>query len=293
MNEDRPIAATVTESTPRLGCPPGAADCHIHIYGTREDYPLAPTCPFPPPLAPVEVYRGLMARLGLDRVVIVQPSAYGKDNRCTLDALAELGEAARAVVVVDESVTDAELERLTGLGVCAIRFFMLPGGALPWSSLEGMAARVAPFGWHVQLQLDGRDLPEYEAVLKRLPVPLSIAHNGKFLEPVTPGHAGFRTLLRLVEGGDCWVKVAAPYETSHEGPPLYGDVGVLAKALIRAAPERMVWASNWPHPSALANLPDDAVLLDMLLDWTQDESVRRRILVDNPAELYGFQENPS
>ena len=292
MNEDNPISAAVTEAAPRLACPAGAADCHIHIYGSREDYPLAPTCPFPPPLAPVQAYRGLMARLGLERVVIVQPSAYGKDNRCTLDALAELGEAARAVVVVDESVTDAELERLTGLGVCAIRFFMLPGGVLPWSSLEGMAARVAPFGWHVQLQLDGRDLPEYEAVLQRLAVPLVIAHNGKFLEPVTPGHPGFRTLLRLVEGGDCWVKVAAPYETSRVGPPLYNDVGVLAKALIAAAPERMVWASNWPHPSALADPPDDAVLLDLLLDWTEDESIRRRILTDNPAELYGFPANP-
>ncbi len=293
MNEDTPITATVTETAPRLACPPGAADCHMHFYGSREDYPLAPTCPIPPPYAPVAIYRRLMARLGLDRVVIVQPAAYGKDNRCTLDALAELGEAARAVVVVDESVTDAELERLTGLGARAIRFFMLPGGVLPWSSLEVMAARVAPFGWHLQLQLDGRDLPEYEAVLKRLPVPLSIAHNGKFLEPVTPDHPGFRTLLRLVEGGDCWVKVSAPYETSREGPPLYGDVGALAKALIRAAPERMVWASNWPHPSALANPPDDAVLLDLLLDWTQDETLRRRILVDNPAALYGFQENPS
>ncbi len=292
MNEDIPITAAVTETAPRLVCPAGAADCHIHIYGTREDYPLAPSCPIPPPFAPVAAYRTLMARLGLDRVVIVQPAAYGKDNRCTLDALAELGEAARAVVVVDESVTDAELERLTGLGARAIRFFMLPGGVLPWSSLEVMAARVAPFGWHLQLQLDGRDLPEYEAVLKRLPAPLSIAHNGKFLEPVRPGHPGFRTLLRLVEGGDCWVKVSAPYETSRAGPPLYEDVGALAKALIRAAPERMLWASNWPHPGALADPPDDAVLLDLLLDWAEDESLRRRILTDNPVELYGFPAIP-
>ncbi len=293
MNEDIPTTAVVTETAPRLACPPGAADCHMHFYGRREDYPLAPTCPIPPLLAPVAAYRGLMARLGLERVVIVQPAAYGKDNRCTLDAMAELGEAARAVVVVDESVTDAELERLTGLGARGIRFFMLPGGVLPWSSLEAMAVRVAPFGWHVQLQLDGRDLPEHEAVLKRLPVPLVIDHNGKFLEPVAPDHPSFRTLLRLVEGGKSWIKLSAPYETSRQGPPLYGDVGVLAKALIRAAPERMVWASNWPHPTALADPPDDAVLLDLLLDWAGDESLRRRILTDNPAELYGFQASPS
>ncbi len=288
VKEEIPITAAVTETAPRLVCPAGATDCHMHFYGTREDYALAPTCPIPPPFAPVGAYRGLMARLGLERVVIVQPAAYGKDNRCTLDALAEFGEAARAVVVVDESVTDAELERLTGLGARGIRFFMLPGGVLPWSSLEAMAARVAPFGWHVQLQLDGRDLPEYEAVLDRLPVPLVIDHNGKFLEPVAPGHPSFRSLLRLVEGGKNWIKVSAPYETSRQGPPLYGDVGTLAKALIRAAPERVVWASNWPHPTALADPPDDAVLLDLLLDWAGDESLRRRILTDNPAELYGF-----
>ena len=229
-----------------------------------------------------------MARLGLARAVIVQPSAYGADNRCTLDALDALGAAARAVVVVDESVTEPELERLTGLGVRGIRFFMLPGGVLPWDSLEVMAARVAPFGWHVQLQLDGRGLPEREAVLKRLPAPLVIDHNGKFLEPVTSGHPSFRTLMRLVEGGSCWVKVSAPYETSREGPPLYGDVGMLAKALIRAAPERMVWASNWPHPTALDDPPDDAVLLDLLLEWADGETLRRRILIDNPAVLYGF-----
>lgn len=288
MGDEVPIKAAVTETAPNLLCPAGAADCHIHIYGPREDYPLAPTCPVPPPFAPVEAYRRLMGRLGLERVVIVQPSAYGKDNRCTLDALAELGDAARAVVVVDESVTDAELERLTGLGVRGIRFFMLPGGVLPWDSLEPMVARVAPFGWHVQLQLDGRDLPEREAALKRLPVPLVIDHTGKYLEPVAPDHPAFRSLLNLVEGGNCWIKLSAPYETSREGPPHYGDVGALAKALIRAVPERMVWASNWPHPGALADPPDDAVLLDLLLEWAGDESSRRRILTDNPAELYGF-----
>jgi D-galactarolactone isomerase len=293
VSDEIQIVAAVTDNNPRLVCPAGATDCHIHLYGTREDYPLAPSCPVPPPLAPVEAYRGLMARLGLERVVIVQPSGYGLDNRCTMDALAELGEAARAVVVVDETVTDAELERLTGLGARGIRYFMLPGGVLPWSSLETMAARVAPFGWHVQMQLDGRDLPEYEALLRRLPVPLVIDHTGKFLEPVAPDHPGFRSLLRLVEEDHCWVKLSAPYETSRDGPPLYGDVGALAKALIRVAPERMVWASNWPHPGALADPPDDAVLLDLLLDWAGDEATRRRILVDNPAELYGFQKIPS
>ncbi len=279
---------TEAPQPPTLKAPPGACDCHIHIYGSRADYPLAPTCPFPPPSAPLEAYRKVMARLGLGRAVVVQPSAYGTDNRCTLDAMAALGDRARGVAVVDDRVSDRELAALTAARVRGIRFFMLPGGALPWQILEVMARRVAPFGWHVQLQLDGRELDSREEQLCRLPVPLVIDHNGKFLEPVTPEHPGFRTLLRLVDGGRCWVKVSAPYETSKTGAPLYEDVGALAKALIAAAPERMVWASNWPHPTAQDNPPDDAQLLDLLLHWTTDAATRNRILVDNPAELYGF-----
>ncbi len=277
---------------PKLTAPPGACDCHMHFYGPEDRYPLAPTCPFPPPLAPVEAYLPVMERLGLERVVVVQPAAYGKDNRCTLDAMKALGDRARGVAVVDESASDEELAALTEAGVRGIRFFMLPGGVLPWEILEVMAARVAAFGWHVQLQLDGRELPEREALLRRLPGTLVIDHNGKFLEPVATDHPAFKTLLRLVESGRCWVKVSAPYETSKSGPPLYQDVGALAKALIAAAPERMVWASNWPHPTAQDDPPDDAVLLDLLLDWAEDDATRRRILSDNPAELYGFPAVP-
>jgi D-galactarolactone isomerase len=152
-----------------------------------------------------------------------------------------------------------------------------------------MAARAGNFGWHVQLQLDGRQLPEREALLKRLEGTLVIDHNGKFLEPVAVDHPSFKSLLRLLENGRTWVKLSAPYETSKKGPPLYPDVGTLAKALVKAAPERCVWASNWPHPSVPAEQrPDDADLLDLLLDWAPDEKTRNKILVDNPAKLYGF-----
>jgi D-galactarolactone isomerase len=147
---------------------------------------------------------------------------------------------------------------------------------------------VAPFGWHVQLQLDGRLLPEREAMLLRLPCPLVIDHVGKFLEPVPVSDPAFLSLLRLLETGRCWVKLSAPYETSKAGPPRFADVGELAKTLVRVAPDRMVWASNWPHPSAGPGKPDDAMLLDLLLEWAPDETVRRHILVENPAKLYGF-----
>jgi D-galactarolactone isomerase len=221
-------------------------------------------------------------------VVVVQPTAYGFDNRCQLDAVAELGDCARAVVVVGPDVEDAELEKLTAAGVRGVRFHMLPGGVLPWEQLPEMAARVHAFGWHVQLQVDGRILPEKEGALRRLPGTVVIDHVGKFLEPVTVEHPSFQAMLRLVDSGRWWVKLSAPYETSRTGPPLYEDVGSPAKALVRAAPERMLWASNWPHPSARDDRPDDAVLLDVLLDWIDDDALRSRVLVDNPANLYGF-----
>jgi len=275
------------DSRPRLKAPPGACDTHMHFYDAK--YPTAPTAFITPPDASVADYRKVQQRLGLTRTVIVQPSTYGKDNRCTLEALAELGANGRGIAVVDTSVKDDELTRLTKAGICGIRFHMLKGGALPWDILETMAARVHGFGWHVQLQLDGRDLPAYEARLKKLPGTLVVDHVGKFLEPVTVDHPGFKVLARLVEGGRTWVKLSAAYEVSKKGPPNYDDVGALAKALVKLAPERMLWASNWPHPSAPPdNVPDDAMLLDTLLDWAPDDATRRRILADNPAELYGF-----
>lgn len=280
----------MTGGRSRLQAPPGATDTHMHFYDTAERYPVAPTAAFLPPPARVADYREVQRRLGLERVVVVQPSAYGTDNRCTMDAVAALGDAARAVVVVDQTVSEAELERLTAAGARGIRFFMLKGAPLPWDILEEMAARVHPFGWHVQLQCNGRELPERAAVLKRLPGDLVIDHIGRFMPPVPLDHAAFACLLDLLESGRVWVKLSAPYESSRSGPPAYEDVSALAQALVRAAPERMLWATNWPHPGHddEPEICDDSLLLDLLIEWAPDEDVRRRILVDNPAALYGF-----
>lgn len=277
-----------SQRRPRLQAPPGACDTHMHFYDSR--YPTASTAAFTPPNATVADYRQMQERLGLQRVVVVQPTTYGKDNRCTLDAIATIGADARGIAVVDESVTDAELERLTKAGIRGVRLQMLPGGALPWDHVETIAARVHEAGWHVQLQLDGRLLPEKEAVIRRFPGALVIDHTGKFLEPVPVDHPAFRLLLKLLDNGRTWVKLSAPYETSKTGRPNYGDVGALAKALIRAAPDRMLWASNWPHPAKVPYdpMPDEAELLDTLLDWAPDDATRRKILADNPARLYGF-----
>jgi D-galactarolactone isomerase len=270
---------------PKLVAPRGSCDCHMHIYDDR--FPLAPTATFKPRHAPVSEYRAVQRDLGLSRAIVVQPTGYGFDNRCTLEAIAELGAEARGVAVVPPDVTEAELERLTHAGIRGVRFHMLAGGALSWDALEGLAAKVLPFGWHVQLQLDGRDLPRHESRLRSLPGNLVIDHVGKFLEPVTVEHPGFKVLLRLLDSGKCWVKLSAPYETSKVGGPHYEDVGALARALAKAHPERCLWASNWPHPNQNME-PSTVAMLDLLLEWTEDDSTRSRILVDNPAELYGF-----
>jgi D-galactarolactone isomerase len=278
---------SIADGLPRLKAPPGTCDTHMHFYDQR--YPRAPTAKILHGDALVPDYLVLRERLGIERTVVVQPTAYGTDNSCTLDAMAQIGSSARGIAVVDQTVTDQELERLTKLGIRGIRFFMLPGGALPWEILEMMAARVGAFGWHVQLQLDGRTLPDRESLLQRLPGTLVIDHVGKFLEPVSVDDPAFAVLKRLVENGRTWIKLSAPYEVSKVGPPNYDDVGALAKVLVKLAPERMVWATNWPHPMKHgADKPDDAALLDMLLDWVPDDAVRKRVLVDNPAKLYGY-----
>jgi D-galactarolactone isomerase len=260
----------------------------MHFYGAR--YPRHPDGPPPPPDATPEDYRAVMAALGTGRVVVVQPNAYGDDNRCTLDGVAAIGPArARAIVAIRPSIDDAALAAMHAAGARGVRVMDLPGGFTGLTALHEVAARVRPLGWHPIVQLDGRQLPQWEASLARLPGDFVIDHVGKFLEPVAPDHEAFRCLLRLVERGRCHVKLSAAYETSRTGAPRWEDVGALARALVKAAPERMLWASNWPHPSARPGaVPDDADLLDALLDWAPDARDRQRILVDTPARLYGF-----
>ena len=277
----------MSDKKPKLQAPRGACDTHIHFYDTTT--PQAPGTFLPGHFA-VEEYQAMQKRTGLERVIVVQPNAYADDNRVTLDSIKKLGtKNARGVAVVKPGVADKELERLTKGGICAIRIMTLHGGTLGFDAMDTLMARVHPFGWHANIQLDGRELPKYEAQIKKLPGRFVIDHTGKFLEPVETTSEAFKSLLRLVDTGRCWVKLSAPYETSKTGAPKYEDVGRLAKALVRHAPERMMWASNWPHPSARKpQPPDDADMLDLLLDWAPSDAVRKKILADNPAELYGF-----
>jgi D-galactarolactone isomerase len=264
---------------------PGACDCHMHVY--EDSYPLAATATFKPPHAPTSSYRAVQRELNLARTVVIQPTGYGFDNRCTLAALAALGPDSRAVVVVAPDVAPAELESLHDAGVRGVRYMMLPGGVLPWSGLEDAAAAIAALGWHIDLQLDGRELPLREAMLRRLPCRLVIDHVGRFMGPVDPDSDAVLALCRLLDTGTCWVKISAPYESSRSGPPGYDDIAWIARLVARRYPERCLWASNWPHPNQ-APAPANAAMLDWGLGCIADTATRRKALVDNPAELYGF-----
>ncbi len=271
--------------SPRLKAPPGTCDCHMHIYDPR--FPAAPSWPLVLPNAPISAYRAVQAALGLSRAVIVQPNGYKFDNACTEEAVRALGSSARGIATIPVDIPDAEIERLTRVGFRGARCFMLKGGYFSWDDVDTIAARVQPYGWHVQVQLDGRELPQHAARLSRLPVDVVFDHNGKFLEPVAITHPAFGVLLELLDSGKCWVKLSAPYETSKSGPPAYADVSALARALAAANPDRCVWASNWPHPGFDPE-PSTPGMLDLLLDWADGDASRRKILVDNPARLYGF-----
>lgn len=273
----------MTQSPSRIS---GACDCHMHIYDPR----FTPQKPgsIPQRQATVADYRKVRERLGLERTVIVQPTGYGTDNSCTLDAMRQLGESARGVAVVAPGVEDAELERLTSAGIRGLRYVLFSHGTLKIDTLTDMAARVATFGWNINLQLVGEDLAQHEAVLAKLPCDLVIDHIGRFTAPVDEKTPGVQTMHRLLDAGRCFVKLSAPYHGSKSGAPRYEDIGAIARGLVRRWPERMLYATNWPHPSVNGELPDDRELLELVENWAGDESTRRTILVDNPARLYGF-----
>jgi D-galactarolactone isomerase len=268
----------------------GVCDTHVHIYDQR--YPVSPSAVLTPPGASLAEYHAVQDALGLDRVVFVQPTTYGLDNRCQLEAVAEMGGAARAVVVVDDTTTEAQLAMLTSQGARGARFHMLPGGAVPWDVMHAVAQAIAEHGWHIQLQLNGRQLAERLDALLALPTPIVVDHVGRFMPPVEPDHPAFGALLTLIDTGRCWVKLSAPYESTPDGAPTYPTVSVLARHLVTHAPERMLWASNWPHPGQ-ADPPTPAQLASLRDAWLPTDAVRRQVLVDNPVEVYGFEPDPN
>ena len=274
---------------PKTTAPIGATDSHIHIYDSR--FPVAANAALRPPDASVGDYRLLQQRLGTSRVVVVQPSTYGTDNSCTLDAVAQLGlTVARAVAVVDSSVTDAELKRLDAHGVRGIRFnLVMRGGTTTIDMLEPLSKRVHELGWHVQIHMTADQIAQSEDLFARLASPILFDHRGRIPPKVGVSHPAYLVIRKLLDAGRAWVKLSSAYQDSKLGPPTYADIAPVAQAFVRTAPERMLWGSDWPHPTEKAgDKPDDAILFDLLADWAPKAAVRQRILVDNPAELFGF-----
>jgi len=279
-----------TGTTPaKVKAPPNATDCHHHIYSSR--FRIDPNSTLRPSDASVADYRLLQKRIGTSRNVIVQPSTYGVYNDGLIEALGECGPTARGVAVVNTSVTDEELKRLDAARVRGVRFNLAtPGGATTMEMLEPIAKRIAPMGWHVQFNMSADATLAAKDVLNRLPCQIVFDHLAHMPQPAGTGHPAFAVVVDLLQKGKAWVKLSGAYADTKIGPPTYADTIPVAQAYVKAAPERCVWGSDWPHPSEQSKptLPDDAVLFDLLAQWAPDEAVRNRILVDNPAKLYGF-----
>jgi D-galactarolactone isomerase len=272
---------------PRFPVPPKATDSHHHIYDAR--YPVDASAQLQPPDATVADYRALQRRLGVERHVVVQPSTYGTDNRCLLDALSQFGKTARGIATVPVTVTDGELAGLHDMGVRGLRFNLEYLVDVTVSMMSPLSKRIEPLGWHIQVNATAAQLLAHRQLLANLSSPLVIDHMGQIPQPDGTEHAAFRMVEALLAGGRTWVKLSGPYLASKTGAPVYADAGTVALRLARLAPDRMLWGTDWPHPTQAAdNKPDAAHLLDDLALWIPDESTRHRILVENPARLYGF-----
>lgn len=285
---------TVPENTrpldgpaPQLAAPSGATDCHVHLY--LPGHEAQPGGPAIPELGTVADYRQVQRRLGLDRVVVTQSNAYQFDNSALLEALAEFGpEVARGVAAVAPDTPLATLQSWHDKGVRGARIMNLPGGAVKMAGMPAIERVIEPMDWHLMVQFNGRELGDYYDALVALRCDYIIDHIGKFIDPVPADDVRVDKILRLLDQGNAWVKICGAYETSLQGGPTFDDVGAIAKRLIAHAPERILWGSNWPHVGVpRSQYPDDAEQLDVLLHWASPD-VFTKILVDNPAALYGF-----
>lgn len=281
---------------PRLVAPPRSCDSHMHIFGPQDRYPYDPERNYTPPDCLLETYLGLLETLGVERAVFVQPSVYGTDNSCHFDAMQQMGtDRARGVAVISPEIEARELRRLHDGGFRGARFNVVhTGGSTPLHRLDALGRRVAEVGWHVQLYLRGEILPTIADKLLALPGDFVIDHTGHMDYRKGIDQKPFVLLRRLLESGKCWVKLSGAYRFDLSGPP-YPNAVPFARALVETNPDRLVWATDWPHPDIPSEspgqngpMPDDGDLLDALLEWAPDERTRKKILVDNPSRLYGF-----
>jgi len=284
------VPNSVGTQPPKLKAPANAADCHMHTYDPAR-FTMPPNPRVAPSNATAEDYRLFQKRIGTTRVVIVQPRNYATDNKVTLYAVAQLGPNARGVAVVTPAITDAELKAFHDGGIRGIRFSLADPSsrAVTPEMVEPLSHRVADLGWHVQFNVDGEMIDEMASTLRRLPSAMVFDHLAHPPLPAGVEHSSHKVVRELIDKGKTWVKLSGAYSNSKVGPPVYPEATKIAQALVKAAPERLVWGSDWPHPGLPNNnKPDDALLFDLMSEWAPDEATRNRILVQNPETLYGF-----
>ena len=288
IGEAQQVPNSSGSAAAKLKAPAGACDCHHHIYDAARFPPVQPGGEIVPN-ARVEEFRMLQKRIGTTRNVVVTPRAYVTDNRVTLDAIARLGANARGVAVIHPTVKDADLKMLADGGIRGIRFSISDprNASTSIEMIEPLSKRVNALGWHVQINMTADQIVAAEDLWNRLPSAIVFDHMGHVPQPAGLSHPLFNMMRRLVDKGRTWVKLSVTNDNTKDGPPGYADITRVAQAYVKAAPERMVWGSNWPHPNE-TNKPDDAALFDLLAKWVPDEATRKRILVENPAALYGF-----
>jgi 2-pyrone-4,6-dicarboxylate lactonase len=279
---------------PKFEFPPLACDCHAHICGPSSVYAYILQRIYSPPDALLPEYNHLLDKLGCRRAVLVQPSFYGTDNSAMLAAMKAAGAAFRGVAVIGDDTTANQLEGMHAAGIRGARLNIVDvregKGQLPAERIARLADRIKPFGWHIEFLMHVDEFPEIDVTLGRLPVDVVFGHLGYVKTEKGITTPGFQSLLRLLRGGRAWAKLTGPYRISSQTLP-HADTNVFAHALLDAAPDRIVWGTDWPHVAAKWTIPvpNDGALADLLLDWIPDASLRARVLAENPERLYGFR----
>jgi len=274
---------------PVYRAPPGSCDTHCHVFGPGNVFPYAATRKYTPPDAPKENLCELHDTLGLERAVIVQASCHGTDNAAMLDAIAASDGRYRGVCNADDSFTEKQFAELHAGGIRGVRFNFVKhlGGAPDLDKMRAIISKVKQLPWHVELHFDAKDLLEYESVLDEIPLPVVIDHMGRVLVVDGVDQAPFQSLLsRLRDSEDLWVKVSGAERISAAGPP-FSDAVPFASACIKAAPDRVIWGTDWPHPN-VKTMPNDGDLVDLIPQMAPTIELQRQLLVDNPARLFGF-----
>lgn len=272
---------------PRIALPTGACDAHCHVFGPADRFPFAPDRSYTPPDSGIDDFERLQRRLGLSHAVLVQASCHGTDNRAMIDAL-ERGQGRYAgVAMIDDETREEELAAMHAVGVRGTRFNFVRhlGGAPDLTTFWRLVERVVPFDWHVVLHLDAKDLPAMRQLLERMPVPYVVDHMARVDASAGTQQPAFRSLLDLLDDERCWVKISGAERLTADGAAPYDDVVPYARALVDAAPDRILWGTDWPHPNVRV-MPDDGDLVDLLADLLPDARQRQQVLVENPRRLY-------